>query len=55
MIKKYFALLSFVLILVASCSKNPDNPDLPDTKSDTTKILTLVEYDYNNGNIEDSL
>ncbi len=54
MMKKYFALLSFVLTLVASCSKNPDNPDLPDTKSDTTKILTLVEYDYNNGNIVDS-
>jgi hypothetical protein len=54
MMKKSFTLLSALVILFAACNKNPANSDVPENKGDTTKILTLVEYDYNNGNIKDS-
>lgn len=45
------------MILFTACKKEPpvDKPDTPQTSTgDTTKILTLIEYFYNNGNLNDS-
>ncbi len=52
--KKYAPLLTSILFLFAACNKNPANPDISENKSDATKVLTLVEYDYQNGNAYDS-
>ncbi len=52
--KKYGVLVVFFLVLFAACNKNPVNPDISENESDTTKLLTLVEYDYQNGNAYDS-
>src|SRR5690242_17499368 len=52
--KKYIALFLIFLIVFTSCNKNPAEPVAPENKGDTTKVLTLIEYEYKNGSIQDS-
>lgn len=53
--KNFIILVAVLLMMLSACKKEPNEPEVPGTATgDTTKILTLVEYNYNNGNIDDS-
>lgn len=55
MLKRILFLLVLLTGLCVSCNKDlPQNEPQPPLGSDTTKILTLMDYDYKNGSIYDS-
>ena len=55
--RKFFTFFILLSALFTACKKEtpPNGIDKPATTIDTTKIFTLVEYEYNNGHVEDSI